>query len=107
MSIGAPNALTITPVTTSPYTAGQSSSIFTIYNVATAAFDFYLPASPAPNQVVVVVDAELTASTYAITVHGNGNNIIAYDQTSASIQINSSGGSVSLAWDGTNWVAYA
>lgn len=106
---GGGSGLTVTSVTSaSPYTASTTPSVFTIYNTGGAGFTFNLPASPATNQIMVIVDAGVNSGTYAITIQGNGKNIVAYGSgTNSSIQINSNGGSVSLAWDGINWVVYA
>ena len=99
----------ITPVLSGPHTAAANPglNIFTIYNSGSSAFTFNLPATPALNQIVQVIDAGLTAGTHQINVAGNGNTICAYGATGSSAGINSNGGSISLAWDGIQWTQNA
>ena len=102
--------VSITNVTNgSPYTATAAAgfNIFTIYNTSGSAYTFNLPSSPATSSSVVVVDAGLTAGAHTITVQGNGNTISAYGSTASSAGIASNGGSISLAWDETQWTQYA
>ena len=91
----------------SPYTAATGQTIFTIYNTSGSAYTFNLPASPAANDVYIIIDAELTAGAHPITVQGNGNTIIAGGTSGSSYEIGSNGGAISLAWDGTNVVQFA
>jgi hypothetical protein len=95
----------ITVTTGSPFTAPAvaGSSIFTVYNTSGSPFQFNLPATPAFNQVVQVIDAGLTANTEAFTISGNGNNVCAYGVSASSAEIVSKGGSISLAWDSIQW----
>lgn len=99
---------TVTAVNTFPYTATAQAglTIYTLY-AASSAVTFNLPAIPAANEIANVVDAGNTSGTGLITISGNGNPIVAYGTSGSSIGINSNGGSISLAWDGTNWVSYA
>lgn len=99
----------VTPVISGPYTAtgGSTTTIFTIYNTSGSGFTFNMPATPGINQVAIVVDAGLTAGSHAITIQGNGNTICAYGTTGSSVQLNSNGAAISLAYDGTQWTAYA
>lgn len=86
--------------------AKNGQTIYTVYE--STAITFELPAAAGIDQIVIIVDAEGAAGTNAITIQGNGNEIIAYSQSAAtSIQINANGGSISLAWDGSFWVQYA
>ena len=108
--ISSSGGVSITKVTNgSPYTATAAAgfNIFTIYNTSGSAYTFNLPSSPATSSSVVVVDAGLTAGAHTITVQGNGNTISAYGSTASSAGIASNGGSISLAWDETQWTQYA
>ena len=76
--IPAPPPVTVVPITSgSSYTATATStfSSYPIYNTSGSAFTFTLPASPAKDQTVSVTDAGLNATTYAITIAGNGKTI--------------------------------
>ena len=108
--ISSSGGVSITNVTNgSPYTATAAAgfNIFTIYNTSGSAYTFNLPSSPATSSSIVVVDAGLTAGAHTITVQGNGNTISAYGSTASSAGIASNGGSISLAWDETQWTQYA
>lgn len=83
--------------------AANGLSVYTIYNTSGAPYAFDLPASPADNQIVQVLDAGLTAAAHQITINGEGNTICAYGATGSSAGIASNGGSLSLAWDGVQW----
>lgn len=93
-----------------PVTAivNNKQSVYVIYNTSGSGFTFNLPASPGIDQIVIVIDGQCNAASFAITINGNGQNIICYGTaTNSSVQINANGGSLSLAWDAINWVAYA
>lgn len=83
--------------------ASSGEQIYAIYNATSGAFSFYLPPAPAANQVITCVDANGAAATYLLTIQGNGNNIWCYGSVNASAGIASAGGSIRLAWDGTQW----
>ena len=105
---GTGGGFTVTEVSNgSPYTAGTGANIYTIYNTSGSAYTFNLNATPATNDVCVIVDSQLTAAAYPITIQGNGNTIIAAGTSGSAYEIGSNGGAISLAWDGTNWVQYA
>lgn len=91
----------------SPYTAGTGQNIYSIYNTSGASYTFNLDATPATNDVCVIIDAKLTATAHPITVQGNGNNISAGGALGTNYQIGSNGGAISLAWDGTQWNQFA
>lgn len=91
----------------SPYTAGTGQNIYSIYNTSGASYTFNLDATPAANDVCVIIDAQLTATAHPITVQGNGNNISAGGALGTSYEIGGNGGAISLAWDGAQWNQYA
>lgn len=80
-------------VLNSDYFIGASSS---------AARAITLPASPATGQIHIIKDITPNATTFNITISGNGNNILG--QTSASTYVISvNGGSITLVYDGVVW----
>jgi hypothetical protein len=105
---GGGSGFTVTKVSNgSPYTASTGANIYTIYNTSGSAYTFNLNASPATNDICVIVDAGLTSTAHTITVQGNGNTICAYGGSGSSFGIAQNGASASLAWDGTQWTQYA
>lgn len=94
----------VIPVLIFPDTAAAISGL-TVYSFYANSLPvtFNLPAVPANNQIVSATDAGNTASTGAITVNGNGNNINANGIVGGSYVIGSSGSSITLAWDTIQW----
>lgn len=92
-------------VSSGPYSVQPISgiNIFTIYNSGGVSFQIFLPSTPAVNQIVQVLDAGLNAGPHNIVISGAGNSIAANGQLGTSVSIASNGGSISLAWDGTQW----
>ena len=109
VSLGCAGSTTILSVINGPYTATgvNGLSVYNIYNNTGAPFTFTLPANPAANSMVIIVDAALTAGAHLITIQGNGKPIVAYGLSQSNIGINSNGGSVVMGWDGAQWTQYA
>jgi len=100
------------PITSSGTTIAATSgwTFIPIENNTGSAFTIYLPASPATNQLVSMVDVLGTAGAHNITINGNGNNIVAYGNVGAStFVLNAPGSGVNpLAWDATDgeWILF-
>lgn len=62
-----------------------------------------LPAAPAVNQIVVVQDGSMLASTNNITVQGNGNSINIPTGVATAYVIGENGTDVWLNWNGSAW----
>lgn len=97
-------AVSSLPVTSSPTTVPAVSGITIVVVNNSVPTTVNLPASPAPNQIVIVQDGGLNADTQNITVQGNGNNIdIPQLGASSSYVIGANGTDVWLNWKGTSW----
>lgn len=62
-----------------------------------------LPASPAVNQIVVIQDGSMLASSNNITVQGNGNSINIPTGVSTSYVIGENGTDAWFNWNGVAW----
>lgn len=106
LTIPAGNSTQVIGVNSFPYTISSGAGLTQISVYAgSSAVTVNLPATPAVNQMVRVVDAGNTAATGTITINGNGQTISAYGGTQSSIEIASNGGDIWLGWDteGEQW----
>ena len=105
------------PITEASVTANDTTlaalpgwQFYSIKNATAEAFNVNLPAEPASNQRVSLVDALNNAELYEITIDGNGNDIVAYGQAAqSSVSIDSNGGSLNpLSWDSVEgqWIQF-
>lgn len=62
-----------------------------------------LPSTPAVNQIVVVQDGSMLASSNNITVQGNGNSINIPTGVAASYVIGENGTDAWFNWNGSAW----
>ncbi len=90
---------TVTNVTSS-YAVQPIDDVISI-NVISAPPTITLESGPAPNRRVVVKDANGLASTYNITISGNGHNI----DGNAGATITQAYGSEDLVWNGSKWIS--
>ena len=87
----------ITNVASSPYNV--TASDFTLNVDTSSARTINLPASPTTGRKIVVMDGTGTASSFNITIQGNGHNINA----SSSLTINTNFQAKTLIYNGTIW----
>lgn len=76
--------------------------LITKVDTGSGAFTVTLPASPTTNAKLTYKDVGGAASSNALTIDGNGNNV----EGSASVDLTTNNGSITLIFDGSEWWSY-
>lgn len=90
----------VTNVTSGPYTTAVSDQIISVGTLSSA-LTINLPAGPVAGDTYTIKDANGSASSFNITVQGNGSNI---DAASSSV-ISSNYGVLRIVYNGSKWIS--
>jgi len=88
-----------------PYTL-DGGDYFVTTDSTGGAFQINMPAAPATGQQYIIYDgAGQAAIGGAITISGNGNNIVCEGSSAATYVMNGAYESISMVYNGTLWLA--